>query len=230
MLSDSLFVMSTPSPSTLAYLFADRFVLTAQPGKTGMKAFGSGAVVVTGELSAGLVAIAVWQLREMGVVRLEQYQSKKLGFISTSGVRLTLTGDAEVSGVEKAVLDTLRSWKKARDAGVSAWDVANMVCRDGKDPHATVIHFAIEDAVAAGCLQRVPQEVSTVGRLTGKPGTVLQGVSDCLAELKPVADDLAVKWRDVRQGPEADMVKLLRSTTFDGIQVRTQRSRDLGDD
>lgn len=222
--------MSSPSPSTVAYLFADRFVLTAQPGKTGMKAFGTGAVVVTAELSAGLVAIALWQLREMGALRLEQYQSKKLGFISTSGVRATLVGDAEVSGVEKAVLDTLRTWKKAREQGVSAWDVANMVCRDGKDPNATVIHLAIEDAIAAGCLQRVPTEVSAVGRLTGKPQTVLQPVADRLAELKPRADELALQWREFRQGGEAEMVKLLRSTTYDGIQARAQRSRDLGDD
>lgn len=222
--------MSTPSPSTVAYLFADRFVITAQPGKTGMKAFGTGAVVVTAELSAGLVAIALWQLREMGVLTLEAYQSKKLGFISTSGVRAILTGDAEASGVEKAVLDTLRTWKKARDQGVSAWDVANMLCREGKDPNAAVIHFAIEDAVAGGFLQRVPQEVSAVGRLTGRPQTVLQPVPDRLAELKPRVDELALQWREFRQGAEADMVKLLRSTTYDGIQARTQRSRDIGGD
>jgi len=222
--------MSNLSPSTVAYLFADRFVLTAQPGKTGMKAFGTGAVVVTAELSAGLVAISLWQLRERGVVTLEQYQSKKLGFISTSGVRITLAGDGEAAGVEKAVLDTLKTWKKARDQGVSAWDVANMVCRDGKDPNATVIHFAIEEAVAAGCLQRAPQEVGAVGRLTGRPQAVLQPVPERLAELKPRADELALQWREFRQGAEAEMVKLLRSTTYDGIQVRAQRSRDLGDD
>lgn len=222
--------MSSPSPSTVAYLFADRFVPTAKPGKTGMKAFATGAVVVTAELSAGLVAIALWQLREMGVVTLEQYQSKKLGFISTSGVRATLVGDAEVCGVEKAVLDTIRARRKARDQGVSAWDVANLVCIDGKDPNATVIHFAIEDAVAAGCLQRIAREVSTVRRLTGTPAAVLEPVPDRLAELKPRADELALQWRDFRQGAEAEMVKLLRSTTYDGIQVRAQRSRDLGDD
>jgi hypothetical protein len=222
--------MSNPSPSTVAYLFADRFVLSAQPGKTGMKAFGTGAVVVTAELSAGLVAIALWQLREKGVLTLESYQAKKLGFISTSGVRATLVGDAEVSGLERAVLDSLRTWKKAREQGVSAWDVANMVCREGKDPNSAVIKFAIEDAVSAGCLQRAPQEVTTVGRLTGKPGTVLQPVADQLAELKPRADELSLQWRDFRQGAEADMAKLLRSTTYDGIQVRAQRSRDLGDD
>lgn len=222
--------MSTPSPSTVAYLFADRFVLTETPGKTGMKAFGSGAVVRTAELSAGLVAIALWQLREMGAVRLEAYHAKKLGFISTSGARVTLIGDAEVSGVEKAVLDAVKSWKKSRDQGVAAWDVANIVCRDGKEPNAAVIHFAIEDAVGGGYLQRVAKEVSTVRRLTGTPATMLEPLPDRIAELKARADELAVQWRDFRQGSEAEMVKLLRSTTYDGIQVRAQRSRDLGDD
>ena len=80
--------MSEPSPTTIAYLFADRFVLSAQAGETGMKAFGTGAVVVTAELSAGLVAIGLWQLREMGAVKLEEYHAKKLGLVSTSGVRV----------------------------------------------------------------------------------------------------------------------------------------------
>ncbi len=221
--------MSNPSPSTVAYLFADRFVLAAQPGKTGMKAFGTGAVVVTAELSAGLLAIALWQLREMGAVRLEQYQAKKLGLISTSGVRVTLVDNVETGGVERAVLATLGTWKKARDAGVSAWDVANMLCREGRDPDAAVIRFAIEDAVAGGCLQRVAQEVSAVRRLTGTPGSVLQPVAERIAEVRPRADELAVQWREFRQGAEADMVKRLRSTTYDGIQVRARRSRDLGD-
>lgn len=218
--------MSTPSASTVAYLFADRFVLSAQPGKQGMKAFGTGAVVVTAELSAGLVAIALWQLREMGAVRLEAYHAKKLGFISTSGVRATLAGDVEASGLEKAALDSLRTWKKARDQGVSAWDVANMVCREGRDPDGAVIHVAIEEAVAGGWLERVQQEVSAVGRLSGRPSSVVQPVADRLAELRPRADELALQWRDFRQGGEAEMARLLRSTTYDGIQVRVRRAQD----
>ncbi|HZS13403.1 MAG TPA: hypothetical protein VFC09_02285 [Candidatus Dormibacteraeota bacterium] len=214
------------APSTVAYLFADRFVLTAKPGTKGMKAFGTGAVVATDELAAGLVAIALWQLREMGAVTLEEYHTKKLGLISTNGVRITLLGIPEVGGVEKAVLHTVASWKKSRDAGVSAWDAANMVCRNGRDPNGHVIRFAIDDAVEQGYLERVPQEVSTARRLTGTPSTVLQPVTEKLATLKDAADDLAVRWRDVRQGAESTMVKLLRSTTYDGIQAQARNSRE----
>jgi hypothetical protein len=217
--------MSTPSPSTTAYLFADRFVLAAQPGKTGMKAFGTGAVVVTAELAGGLVAIALWQLREMGAVTLEAYSAKKLGFISTSGVRVKLVGTADTAGVEKRCLAELEKSKKSRTDGMSAWDVANFICRDGKNPYGTVIQMAIDEAVELGCLQRVAQEVGIGGRLTGKPGTRLEAVPDRVAELKPAADELAEKWRGFRQG-EAGLAKLLRSGTYEGIDVQGRRGRD----
>jgi len=210
--------MSTPSPSTVAYLFADRFVPTAKDGEKGMRAFGTGAVVVTGELAAGLVAIGLWQLRERGAVTLAAFSSKKLGFISTSGVRVTRTGDGDFSGVEKRLLDVIDTWKKARTEGVSAWDVANMVCRDGDDPNYAVTKIAVDEAVSLGYLDRVAQGA-------GKSPTTLEPQAERIATLQPDAETLAVSWREFRQGAEAEMVKLLRSTTYDGIEVRARRDR-----
>lgn len=206
------------SPSSIAYLFADRFVLKEQPGKSGMKAFGTGQVVVTRELSAGLVAIALWQLREQGAVTLEPYHAKRLGFISTQGVNVRFVNPVEAGGgVEKRVLDHLQRSKRAREGRETAFDVANLICRDGKDPRGTVIALAINDAVAAGYLERVPQP-------SGK-GTTLQPHADRVATLAPAADALAAAWRDFRQGEE-ELAKLLRSTTFDGIEVRARDNRD----
>lgn len=173
-----------------------------------MKAFGTGGVVVTAELSAGLVAIGLWQLREMGAVKLEEYHEKKLGLVSTHGVRVTVLGDAvEVGGVETRLLETLATWKKSRDGGVSAWDVANMVCRNGNGPHGTVIGIALDDAVALGYLDRVPS---------------LEPTAERIASVEPTADELAAQWRDFRQGDEASMAKLLRSTTYDGIEAQAR--------
>jgi hypothetical protein len=221
---------ATPSPSTVAYLFADRFVLAEKPGKTGQRAWGTGAVVVTNELSAGLVAIGLWQLREMGAVTIEPYSGKRMGFIPVSGVRLRLVGTAEVGGVEKRLLDFLQTHKKAKDEGVTAWDVANMISRDTNDPRGSIIKPAMDEAVALGYLQREQQEVGVMGRLAGKPGTRLEPQTDRLATLQPAAQRLAEQWRDFRSN-EADVAKLLRSTSFDGIEVRVRdkRSSDLDD-
>lgn len=217
------------SPTTVAYLFASRFVPLQKPGKSGMKAFGTGEVVVTSELSGGLVAIALWQLRERGAVRLEAYSGRKLGFIPESGVRVKLRdGTVPAAGVERAVLDHLQRSKKARNGGERAWDVANMICRDGKDPRGTIIRMAIDEAVAAGYLERTGSEAGVIGRLAGKPKTRLEPHADRIATLAPAAETLAVQWRDFRKGPEADMAKLLRSTTFEGIEVQV-RSKDDSD-
>lgn len=217
---------STIGGSTLAYLFADRFVIKEQPGKSGMKAFGSGAVVVTKELAAGLVAIALWQLREQGAVTLEAYSAKKLGFISTKGVRVGLGTPVPARGVEKAILDHLQRSKRGREGRETAFDVANMICRDGKDPHGVVIRMAIDDAVELGYLERVHQDVNVVARMQGK-GTKLEPNADRIAALAPAAQTLAEGWKEFRSGAEQEMVKLLRSTSYDGIDAQARNRDDL---
>jgi len=207
--------------STLAYLFANRFVPTEAVGRSGMKAFGTGAVVVTKELSAGLVAIALWQLREQGAVTLEAYSEKKLGFIPVSGVRVRFVAAVPARGVEKRVLDHLQGSKRAREGRETAFDVANLICRDGRDPRSTVIGMAIEDAVGLGYLARVKQDA-------GK-GTTLEPQADRIAALAPAAQALAEGWRAFRTDEES-LAKLLRSTTFDGIETRARDRSDSGPD
>jgi hypothetical protein len=211
--------------STLAYLFADRFVLKEQPGKSGMTAYGTGEVVVTMELSAGLVAIALWQLRERGVVTLERYSGKRLMFFSVNGVRIGLTGQdpGPLHGVEKVVLAHLQKSKRGREGRETAFDVANMISRDG-DPRDAVTRVAIADAVELGYLDRVKQDVGVVGRIKGK-GTALEPHADLVAALDPAAQQLAAAWRDFRTR-EVEVAELLRSTTYDGIAavVRARQS------
>jgi hypothetical protein len=224
---------ATLSGSTIAYLFADLFVPAEKAGKTGMRAFGTGQVVVTGELAGGLVAIGLWQLRERGLVTLEAYSGKKLRFISVSGVRVRLAEGAAaagsgVGGVEASLLEHLNRSKKARNGGETAWDIANILCI-GKDARGAIIGLAIDEAVTLGYLDRVKQEVGVIGRLSGKAGAKLEPVGDRIASLKPAADRLALAWRDFRQGGEADLAKLLRSTTFEGIESRVRGDEDSND-
>jgi len=217
---------STIGGSTLAYLFADRFVLKEQPGKSGMKAFGTGAVVVTKELSAGLVAIALWQLREQGAVTLEAYSAKKFGLISTSGVRVGLVGTVPARGVEKHILDHLQGSKRGREGRETAFDVANLIARGGRDPHGVVIRMAIDDAVELGCLERVQHDVGMVARARGK-GSTLEPIADRIAALAPAAQALAEGWREFRTGAEQPLAKLLRSTAYDGIETLARDRDDL---
>jgi hypothetical protein len=210
--------------STLAYLFADRFVLKEDPGKSGMKAFGTGEVVRTSELAGGLVAIALWQLREQGAVTMESYHAKRLGFISTKGVNIRFVQRVPAGGVEKRVLDMLEKSKKAREGRETAFDVANMICRDGGEARAALISKAIDDAVQLGYLDRVNQDVGVVGKLRGK-GTKLEPRSDRIKELDAAAMELAVRWRDFRKNEE-ELASLLRSTAYDGVETRVRAQRD----
>jgi len=220
--------LSSISGSTLAYLFANRFVPTEGPGRSGMKAFGTGEVVVTKELSAGLVAIALWQLREQGAVTLEAYREKRLGLISVSGVRVRVVGALPARGVEKRVLDHLQSSRRAREGRETAFDVANLICRDGNDPRGTVIRYAIDDAVELGYLDRIKQDAGVAGRLAGK-STTLEPHADRIAALATTAQTLAERWRAFRTDEEP-LAKLLRSTTYDGIESRVRDRSDSGPD
>jgi hypothetical protein len=211
---------SSISGSTLAYLFADRFVLKEQAGRSGMKAYGTGEVVKIEELAAGLVAIALWRLREQGALSLQSYHAKRLGFISTHGVNVRFLQRVEAGGVEKRVLDLLEKSKRAREGRETAFDVANLLCRDGGEARASVIRNAIDDAVRLGYLDRVQQDVGMVAKLRGQ-GTALQPHPERIAALDSAAMELAVQWRDFRQNEE-ELARLLRSTAYDGIQTRVR--------
>jgi hypothetical protein len=218
------------TPTTLAYLFADRFSPSEKAGRSGMQAFGTGGVVVTKDLAAILLGIAIWQLREDGAVTLEAYREKKLGFISVHGVRVRLTGSAARSGLDQRVLAYLERSRKARERGESAWDIANMLCRDGKNPWSTIISMAIEDAVAAGYLAREQQDVGVVGRLAGKPKAKLVAVGERIAPLDEAARGLAKRWSEFRT-TESELAKELTGTIYDGLSTRdrSERGSDLGD-
>jgi len=87
--------------------------------------------------------------------------------------------------------------------------------------------MAIDEAVALGYLERSRSDAGVIGRLAGKPKTKLEPYPDRIAALKPAADALAIAWRDFRQGSEAELAKMLRSTTYEGIEVRVRsRNRD----
>jgi hypothetical protein len=212
------------SGSTLAYLYADRFVLKEQPGKSGMKAFGTGEVVQTTELAAGLVAVALWQLREQGAVTLESYHAKRLGFISTQGVNIRFVQRVPARGVEKRVLDLLEKSKRAREGRETAFNVANLICRDGGEARAALIAHAIDDAVELGYLDRVKQDVGMVAKLRGK-GTTLEPHMERITPLDNAAMQLATRWRDFRQNEE-ELARLLRSTAYDGVQTRVRAQRE----
>lgn len=206
--------VSSISASTLAYLFADRFGLSPE-------GYVPGQVVVSTELSGGLVAVALWHLRERGAVALEAYSGKKLGFIPDSGVHVRFLSGVPAGGLEKKLLDHLQGSKRARDGRESARDLGNRMAMGGKDPRGAVIAVAVEDAVEAGCLEHVKQDAGLVGRLSGK-GTALEPQGGRVAALAPGASELAEAWSRFGQGDEAALAALLRSTAQAGVAARVR--------
>jgi len=77
--------MTVPPPlaaelptSSVAYLFSDYVAPLAPVGTKGHQSWASGSVVQTTELAVRLGMVAVWGLREAGIITLTPYEAKKL--------------------------------------------------------------------------------------------------------------------------------------------------------
>ena len=159
--------------SSLAYLFADYIAPLVPAGKKGQQVWSSGAVVPTEDLAIRLGMVAVWGLREDGIITLEPYEAKKL-MVKTHGVHAHLQGPtpSAYNGIENKVL---AHWFRGTFApgGEDVGQGFRWIL-DSPNPHAVVVLEAINDVVAYGALHRVPVDPNAAQRFRGAPPTVLQ--------------------------------------------------------
>ncbi|MEO9220439.1 MAG: hypothetical protein ABI251_01435 [Mycobacteriaceae bacterium] len=214
------------STSSLAYLFADYITPLMPAGKRGQTAFASGAVVNAPDLAVRLGMVAVWGLREAGIVRLEPYEAKKL-MVKVHGVHAQLVSEPQrYDGIENKVLT---QWYHGGFAPAGE-DVGKAftwipLC---PSPGDVVITTAMSDAVANGFLVRVPLQRSVGARLAGKPAHHLQPVPDRIDALRPRAAELRDRWVRFTQ-TEQYLFAALEKTIATNIH-RRERSDDNDSD
>lgn len=155
--------MTVPPPlapelptSSLAYLFSDYVTPLAPAGKKGHRSWASGAAVQTNDLAVRLGMVAVWGLREAGIITLTPYEGKKL-MVKTHGVHAHLVGTPQpYNGIENKILT---HWFRGGFAHTGE-DVGRPLgwIPLTTNPHMVVLGEAIKDVVAYGCLRQVPVE------------------------------------------------------------------------
>ncbi len=219
---------STELPtSSLAYLFADYITPPVPAGKRGQSAFASGAVVSAPDLAVRLGMVAVWGLREAGILRLEPYEAKKL-MVKVRGVHAHLVSEPpRYNGLENEVLT---QWFHG-GFGPAGEDVGKAftwipMC---PSPSDVVITTAISDVVANGFLVRVPVQRSVGAKLAGKPAHCLQPVPDRIDALRPRAAEFRDRWVRFTQ-TEQQLFAALEKTIATNIHRRERSDDNYADD
>lgn len=219
---------STELPaSSLAYLFADYITPALPAGKRGQSAFASGAVVSAPDLAVRLGMVAVWGLRQAGILRLEPYEAKKL-MVKVHGVHAQLVSEPQrCNGIENQVLT---QWFHGgfAPAGEDVGKAFSWIpmC---PSPGDVVITAAISDAVANGFLVRVPVQRSVGARLVGTPAHHLQPVPDRIDALRPRAADFRDRWVTFTQ-TEQHLFAALEKTIATNIHRRERRDDNDADE
>jgi hypothetical protein len=181
-----------PDPVLAVYPFADRIVPADTAFKAGATLPCSGAKVQKQPLAATLVAIALWQLREAGAVRLEPFDKKRL-LGRQRRVGLARSGAGTLPG---GFAHSFAGW--INDGGPDANTVEAVVARwfeaDSPDPSDVVIERVALSLQAAGFL--APAEsvrASIVDQL--KAGTGLQADCATIETLRTTAEAVITAWQ-----------------------------------
>ncbi len=202
------------STSSLAYLFASRFVVAAEPGTRGMKSFATGVTVNTRALAVNLPVLALWSLRNSGDISLRIDDEK-----NSKGVRAVLIRQGESSGIEGRILEQLARDKKAADGGV---DVARLV--SGLIPHTAlpfeaVIELVLIEVAEKGYVTKVPQGRGMADRLKHKPKWAYEPNQQRYPPLLDSVTALAREWNAF----DDDLYKSLRDVSR--VAIEHQRKR-----
>jgi hypothetical protein len=217
---------TTPTAaSSIAYLFADRFIPAQAPGRATTVVQSNGAAVSHVDLARHLPVIALWSLREIGAVDLAEYHEKKLGFIPSNGVRATLRQTVASSGIEGALLAGLTGSGRAQSTGVDVNALVRDLVPVSSNPYTRLLARSIDDAVALGLLRRVGDDVGVVGRLVGKSTSHVEPVAQGIVPLDAAASDLAARFAAFRTGESALYLELLQQSSR-GLKARERRDDD----
>jgi hypothetical protein len=201
------------STATTVFLFGDLFAARVDAGKRGTRAFASGAVVGTEALAQMMLAVTFQHLQTVGIARLSHFSEKRLGVLSTSGVRLILGADLDGRGVIGRVARVLDRERKLRDEGVPVERIVRRAMQSSRNPYGEVIQWGIDEAVERGYLERAKQG----GVLGFGAKRSVNADADRMAILAAPARALADGWIAFRK-TDPELAKELRVVIGKGIE------------
>lgn len=189
-----------PSSTVLVYLFADRFVEPRPRIATNAPVpCAAAAAVDIDELTATILAVAFWKLRDDGVLDLARGRAwrrlRRRHTVVARRVRVEyrpgLEGD--IARFQTVDLSAYEDEDTSRDPGPIG-DVRHVIRRQWfkrlyEDPHWQVVEATIAEARELGVISPCPTP--------GKPGhpTTHEVRCDRVAALEPAAEALAKRWR-----------------------------------
>lgn len=211
----------TPPASTLLYLFAEQVMPPDKALSVGVEVPCAGVKVQRAPLVTGLFSIALWHLRQHGLVTLE-YQERKRMMITTRQVLVTPAGAGPTGGpLEGQLMGVLVSAgpRSVKDL-VYQW-----FGEDVSDPYARVLAIAQQAAVALGAFAEVDAERGAVGSfLLGK--TKYVPVCERREELRGAANDVLGGWNSFRTA-EQQLAGQIEESAKKAVTNRTERDDDL---
>jgi hypothetical protein len=203
------------STSSLAYLFASRFVVAAEPGTQGMKSFATGVTVNTRALAVNLPVLALWSLRNSGHISLRIDDEKK----NSKDVRAVLIHTGVSSGIEGRFLDQLARNKKAADAGASVGGLVSGLIPHTSLPFEAVIELVLVDVAEKGYVTKVAQGRGMADRLRHKAKWTYEANQQRYPPLLDSVTALAPEWNAF----DDELYKSLRDVSR--VAIERQRKR-----
>ncbi len=189
------------SPSSLAYLFASRFVVAAKPGSVGMRSFATGVTVNTEVLAVHLPVIALWWLHNSGNISLRPYEGRRsqaLRWVMNGGgsnLRAVLLRPEPYGGLEGRVLGYLGRTKKRSDSGEDVYSMLTSLLPESKHPYEAVIEVVLKEVTDKGYVTRVSRDPGVGGSLVRRPKWVYESNPERYAPLAARVDELASEWK-----------------------------------
>lgn len=227
----------TPSASTLLYLFPEQVMASHKAkghvaGEPGAPVRHGGALSRSIEvpcagvkvqrlgLASGLFAIALWQLRNDGLLSLEYQERKRLGMFTRGDVMVTPTGSAPGRGALEGRLLGVMADGRPRLFGDLVYQWLGHVA----DPPLRVFAAAHQAAVPMGVFTEVDAQRGPVGGFfLGK--TKFFAVCDRRDELRSVATETLGRWSQFRTS-EQQLAAQIEKSAGKGIGRRVVEANE----
>ena len=182
-------------PSTLIYLFADKFmdrVVTASWLRKSTQVPCKDAHVQTDKLACLLLASSFWALREDGMIALALVKKKRWMFdrLHVEAIRLKQT---DCSGLEGLLAGSVL---------LESQDVDDVICRAFAeslvDPWADVVQEAVKDAIVSGYVEERPAADVGVQADSEQSPRGLRPKCDEIRNLEDKCENLMSSWQRFR--------------------------------
>jgi len=219
-------MQSTIPASVQLYLSADKLVPHDTAFTAGTDIPCRKKKVKTNELGVMLLAFAIWNLQEQGVVNLKLVKKKSFIFFQSTVMSIAKIKDLPDAGtLESLILGGFTT----RELELKEL-IHGILKEDSPWPHKVIINTVINNTIALG-LGTAEQMKSSVKQFFKDLSGNVNFIPNCetILPLEPAFDKLAEKWNQFGTG-SPELNKTLIATCRSGINSRILNQDDNGSD